>query len=204
MPRETFFRLSAEKKSRITDAAGKEFFSKPYSRTSINQIIKDADIPRGSFYQYFEDKKDLFLYVIGEHIKSIISLFEIKLRQSNGDLFKCIDDYIDEFIDSTDKNMEAIKIVFSELWVFEMIWDETIINNSCRKNELTGKLVDDIDRELLDVENDEELYMLLGIIGATIRDILDKKFLSGDKADKDNLKRVFHGRILSLKKHYTA
>ncbi|MFK4998922.1 TetR/AcrR family transcriptional regulator [Bacillus sp. N9] len=29
-------------------------------------IVKEAGIPRGSFYQYFEDKEDAFFYLLNE------------------------------------------------------------------------------------------------------------------------------------------
>ena len=59
MPSERFFHLPEEKKRRIKKAALKEFARVPLEEISINRIIRDAEIPRGSFYQYFEDKQDL-------------------------------------------------------------------------------------------------------------------------------------------------
>ena len=41
-----------------------------YEKASINQIIKEADISRGSFYQYFEDKDDLYFFLIDTVIKT--------------------------------------------------------------------------------------------------------------------------------------
>jgi TetR/AcrR family transcriptional regulator len=60
MPKETFNNLPIEKQNLIFDACVKEFSSFPYSQASINQIIKNANISRGSFYQYFEDKWDAY------------------------------------------------------------------------------------------------------------------------------------------------
>ncbi|MDR1194120.1 MAG: TetR/AcrR family transcriptional regulator [Peptococcaceae bacterium] len=66
MPADRFFNLPAAKRERIFQAAVREFGRCRFSEASINQIIKDAGIPRGSFYQYFAGKEDLFLYVLGE------------------------------------------------------------------------------------------------------------------------------------------
>lgn len=66
MPKDTFFNLSEDKKRKIFDAAVQEFSTKRFSEASINQIIKTAEIPRGSFYQYFNDKEDLYLYMFAE------------------------------------------------------------------------------------------------------------------------------------------
>ena len=64
MPKETFYNLSEEKRQRIFQAAVSEFASHKFSEASLNRIVKAAKIPWGSFYQYFEDKEDLYLYVI--------------------------------------------------------------------------------------------------------------------------------------------
>lgn len=59
MPKETFFNLAEEKKEKIINAAKKEFKRVPLEQASIKNIVEDAGIARGSFYQYFESKEDL-------------------------------------------------------------------------------------------------------------------------------------------------
>lgn len=66
MPKNTFLNLDPAKKKTIFDAAVREFASRRFSDASINQIIKEAGISRGSFYQYFAGKEDLYLYVLSE------------------------------------------------------------------------------------------------------------------------------------------
>lgn len=63
MPTQRFLKLRDEKKQAILAAAVHEFSRVPYSLASINQIIKEAGISRGSFYTYFDDKDDLMQYV---------------------------------------------------------------------------------------------------------------------------------------------
>lgn len=69
MPKDTFHNLSEDKKRKIFDAAVQEFSSRRFSEASINQIVKTAGIPRGSFYQYFHGKEDLFLYMFEEILR---------------------------------------------------------------------------------------------------------------------------------------
>jgi len=66
MPKDTFYRLKEEKKQRIFEAAVQEFALRKFSEASLNQIVKAAKIPWGSFYQYFDGKEDLYHYVIQE------------------------------------------------------------------------------------------------------------------------------------------
>jgi len=64
MPKETFFNLPAEKRAAICDVAIAEFAAYSYEQASINRIVARAGIAKGSFYQYFENKQDLYLYLL--------------------------------------------------------------------------------------------------------------------------------------------
>lgn len=76
MPTDTFYNLSEEKKKRIFDAAVQEFSERRFSDASINQIVKNAGIPKGSFYQYFADKEDIYLYMVEEMARDIHEIIE--------------------------------------------------------------------------------------------------------------------------------
>mgnify|MGYP001046616146 CR=1 FL=1 len=64
MPKETFFNLPDEKRRRIVDVAIDEFAENSYRNVSVSRLVARADIAKGSFYQYFEDKRDLYLYLL--------------------------------------------------------------------------------------------------------------------------------------------
>lgn len=64
MPKDTFNKLQIDKKNRITEAILKEVSRTSFESVNIQNIIKDAKIPRGSFYQYFEDKMDMYGYIM--------------------------------------------------------------------------------------------------------------------------------------------
>lgn len=69
MPSQTFLNLKPDKKERIMHAAIDEMSAHSYEYINLANIIRDAHISRGSFYQYFEDKDDLcdyFYKYIGE------------------------------------------------------------------------------------------------------------------------------------------
>jgi AcrR family transcriptional regulator len=92
MPKDTFYNLSDEKRRRIFDAAVKEFSTQRFSEASINQIIKTAEISRGSFYQYFNDKEDIFQYMFDEITKEKLEIIKhAKVFDQQADVFEvCI------------------------------------------------------------------------------------------------------------------
>jgi len=62
MPNQTFFNLPIEKRDRIIYATIKELGLHTYEHVNLSNIVRDSGIPRGSFYQYFNDKNDLYQY----------------------------------------------------------------------------------------------------------------------------------------------
>lgn len=64
MPKDTFYNLDEEKKNRVLEAALEEFGNRSFHQATVGRIVKKADIPKGSFYQYFESKKDLYRHLI--------------------------------------------------------------------------------------------------------------------------------------------
>ena len=60
MPTDTWWNLSDEKRERITHAAMVEFGNRGFSAGSLNVIAREAGIAKGSLFQYFDDKLDMF------------------------------------------------------------------------------------------------------------------------------------------------
>lgn len=64
MPKDTFLNLPKEKRQLIEEIAIDEFAEQGFEVASISRMVKKAGIAKGSFYQYFEDKTDLFMHLI--------------------------------------------------------------------------------------------------------------------------------------------
>lgn len=76
MPKDTFFNLPENKRNRIIDAAIDQFSKSPYRNVTVDNIVNNAGIPKGSFYQYFQNKDDLYIYLFTELGDTKINLFE--------------------------------------------------------------------------------------------------------------------------------
>lgn len=63
MPTPTWDRLPPERRDAVVTAAEAEFSAKGFSRGSLNVIAREAGVAKGSLFQYFDDKTDLFAYL---------------------------------------------------------------------------------------------------------------------------------------------
>ena len=104
MPTSTFFNLPPPKKERLLRAAIAEFSRKPFGDASINRIIQEAEISRGSFYQYFTDKNDLFHYIMGYFGGQLEKTIFSALDACEGDLLSAPLAFFDQVQSHIQKN----------------------------------------------------------------------------------------------------
>ncbi|MHC6180196.1 TetR/AcrR family transcriptional regulator [Clostridium sp. JNZ X4-2] len=64
MPKKTFFNLEEKKQETIMRSAVNEFLNHGFEKGNIANIAKNASVSKGSMYQYFENKKELFLFSV--------------------------------------------------------------------------------------------------------------------------------------------
>lgn len=64
MPTATWWNLDEQKRDAIIQAALREFAAHNYAQASLSAIVKSVGIAKGSIYQYFADKEELYLYTV--------------------------------------------------------------------------------------------------------------------------------------------
>lgn len=113
MPTDTFFRLPEPKRELLLHCARQEFARVPFPDASINRIIRSAGIPRGSFYMYFEDKTDLFLYLMDHFAEVFTESVCRQLEKAEGDLFLAFRHLFDHLRDrcSSCREGEAAEVI---------------------------------------------------------------------------------------------
>ena len=83
MPKQTFINLPEEKRNVILNAAIDEFAEYGFESASINRIVSNSGISKGSFYQYFEDKRDVFMHLLTVIEQEKMAYFKDKHPPSN-------------------------------------------------------------------------------------------------------------------------
>jgi AcrR family transcriptional regulator len=71
VPTETWWNLPDEKRRRVTEAAMVEFGRRGFSAGSLNVIAREAGIAKGSLFQYFDDKLDIFTTICEASVETI-------------------------------------------------------------------------------------------------------------------------------------
>lgn len=77
-------RESGARKAEIIEVARKAFFDRGYARTSVQDLIDELGIAKGTFYHYFESKEGLLDEVVLVMIGDVLGEMEEKLKKSGG------------------------------------------------------------------------------------------------------------------------
>ena len=187
MPSDTFLRLNDEKKKKLIDASFKEFSLYNFNDVSINRIIKEAGISRGSFYMYFADKKDLYFYLLEQHLEIIINSMREDLIKNKGDLFKMFQDNIEEEYNSfKNNNINFFKKSLENVTIME----ESKKTFGFRDKRLLKELIPNINLELLS-DNAKKHIEVIFAINMHLLMVTLMKLLKSDSLDEEILKDYY-------------
>lgn len=147
MATERFLKLSQEKKDRILQAARHEFARVPFEDASINQIIREAGISRGSFYTYFEDKLDLLHYVFRDEGMRNEQYFRELLLRKQGNYWEALHEWVYSIAKLIDRGsiQEDINIIMQSGMMQRILAfteSEQMDHAECMKNEWFRKQID--------------------------------------------------------------
>lgn len=176
MPKITFFNLADDKRQLLIEALEQEFSRVPLFNASISNIVKAANIPRGSFYQYFEDKEDAYFFLLKEQLLRNKENFIFSLQKCNGDLFDTMTELYGLTIRELSKgeNINFLKNVFLNMThEIENKFNEVFHADGDIEHFKKISLL--IKRDDLNVADDKELFHLMKIIiTITLRNLIEK------------------------------
>ena len=195
MPKETFLKLSNEKQQKVLDAAKKEFARVPIENVSIKNIVEDADIARGSFYQYFESKEDLLVYLLKEKAEQVSNKVKEKIQETDGDLFETYiflyDMAIENFMKKEDEDL------YKQIFINIKSSDESIFDlmkNTKPKDVI--KYCDLLNTKNLKIENQQDFMVICEMLNAITRKAIIKNF---KRVSKEECRSTFLKEIEYLK-----
>lgn len=87
MARPRFSNLDRETRHRILETAAVEFAKRSFEGVSLNQLIDQVGMSKGSFYYYFDDKEDLFTTVVDFAWQVVLPVEDFDLAAYDADTF---------------------------------------------------------------------------------------------------------------------
>ena len=167
MPSSTFMNLPPEKQEKLLEAATREFSSRPFNEASINQIIKEAGIPRGSFYMYFQDKEELFRYLLRGYVDQMVMVIEELLLRRKGDIFQALLDLYDYLAAKGGAQHLGEMGAMARILHCNQGMQKTGLLGMLDPGAILERLKDAVNPDLLDLRRDRDLGDILGVLLST-------------------------------------
>lgn len=185
MIKKTFYNLPYEKRKRITDAVIKEFMERPNEKVSINRIIKTAEISRGSFYQYFDDKVDLIEIITKTMFEESSNKAKEILKLSCGDLFVMYIKMFDYFGDysSQKQTMKIMRNIVDSFKANDDLVSEYLknrFNMALTNNEIYTM----VDRQNLKFQDNVSVKCLIEILTQVLKNAIFDVFVAGSDREE--------------------
>jgi AcrR family transcriptional regulator len=100
----------------IMRAARELFATQGYHRTTLEDIARHAEFGKGTIYNYFKSKEDLFLGIIDELVTQVVSVAETSLVPSVGDARTQLAAYARRMFDLARTNSDTVRLVTQEIF----------------------------------------------------------------------------------------
>lgn len=170
----------------------------PLEEASINRIVHDANISRGSFYTYFEDKQDLLKWLIYAQAEQHFNNYIERLRENGGDLWDMLENVFDRGLDLMERAglinifQNLIKSASHGYFQGDPEYDPQV----CRENQSFMKLLyENIDQDKEPISR-EALNELIEMHMVVFMRSLKRFFRDGEKKEEASEYYKRHIRML--------
>lgn len=179
----TFLNLDEDKKERIIHAALDEFSENTFNDASITNIVRKADISRGSFYQYFGSKETIYQYLVNYlYDKHRSDLYQI-LMENSGDLYTSLvefyDNYIDEIVHSQYFSFYKNTFLYVNHYLVGKNGIFSLSNQTSNREKQQQQFIDVIDLGDLKAGSGTEVLEYIYFMVNTIHHMVIDGFVSG-------------------------
>lgn len=186
-----------ERRKEILDAAMKLFLSKGYENTSVEDITNDMQVAKGSFYNYFKSKQEVFEACIILVANVTVDKYLIILNNGEKPVLERLIEYIEyNFELSKQENNDLFEAIHSP--TFDVIHNRVIAESSQKLIQSFTRLINTGMEESNFQINDPE-FTAAALLGALsgVHDLLTKR---RDDTPEEQRRLIYNlmGQILGV------
>ena len=118
MPTVTWARLDPARRAAVVEAAEAEFGEHGFSQGSLNVIARRGGVAKGSLFQYFADKRDLYAFVVDNASERVRSNMEDRIRELDPSrpFFDFLTDLLDAWVAYFADHPRSVRCTPQRFW----------------------------------------------------------------------------------------
>ena len=198
MPTKTFYNLPNDKREKLMDAIRAELLCTHVDEISINRIIHAAEIPRGSFYQYFENKGDMLRYLLSDYRVLLFDHACESLQNNGGDLFQTLIGIFDFTYSFVMEDHIFFKNLFSDIRIdvgfYAREADESIFHG------FVEKIATHVNKALLNIRSETDFADMCDMVLLITGEAFASTFF--DTSRHDSMRKKYITKLEILKRGF--
>ena len=181
-----------EKKQNLLDAAYALFTEKGVAKTSVDEIVRGANVAKGTFYLYFRDKGDVLRELIYKVSYRVLGeAYDYAVAHESGDFIEDVILLVDYIIEYFKRNKLALRLLERNF-----SWPMVAQQLSARTDPLWRSLAQRLESSPLARRyTDEELFKLIYVIIEMCGSTCYSAIIEQRPDTIDNMKPVLYGII---------
>ena len=108
--------MRATIRGKILESARKFFFTKGYNKTSIQNIIDDVEIAKGTFYHHFKSKEQLLDEISDIIVEQKVAKIQRDLENSTDDAFTKFNTFVNQQTDWKLEQLDLLYVVLTAMY----------------------------------------------------------------------------------------
>lgn len=194
MPDERESRKERKRQSLLAAAYGL-FTEKGVAKTSVDEIVRRANVAKGTFYLYFQDKDQLLQQLVYDISARVLEeayawLEERRTPDFVGNVLLMLD-YIIEYFKRNKLVLRLVERNFS--------WPMVARQMSERSDPLWARLMSDLERSpQASRYSEEELFRIIFVIVEMVGSVCYSSIIEGKPDTIDNMKPVLYGIVRNI------
>ena len=194
MPDERESRKERKRQSLLAAAYGL-FTEKGVAKTSVDEIVRRANVAKGTFYLYFQDKDQLLqqlVYDISARVlEEAYAWLEARRTPDFVENVLLMLDYIIEYFKRNKLVLRLVERIFS--------WPMVARQMSERSDPLWDRLMSDLERSpQASRYSEEELFRIIFVIVEMVGSVCYSSIIEGKPDTIDNMKPVLYGIVRNI------
>jgi AcrR family transcriptional regulator len=192
---------SEETRSRILEAAVKQFAVNGYGKASVDNICEQAGVSKGAFYHHFQTKQDVFLALLDGWLQIFDQAVEASKDQTVPETFQQMTDYFPYIFESASDNLPMFLEFLLQASRDDKVWQASIAPYRRYHKHFASLIKKGIaEGSFVEVNPDLAARLIVSAaMGLLLQSLLDPQGAKWDKVARETVQVMMKGLLKETK-----
>lgn len=180
---------SEETRTRILEAAVKQFSINGYNAASVDNICEQAGVSKGAFYHHFKTKQDVFLALLDGWLQTFDQAIEASRGRPMPETFQMMTEYFPYMFESASENLPMFLEFLQQASRDEKVWQASVAPYRRYHRHFAALIKKGIaEGSFVDVNPDLAARLIVSTaMGLLLQSLLDPEGAKWDKVARDTV-----------------